>query len=239
MLLKKIYLGKDKVMRFTKKIKKLILNTYEYIRRVKLNLRKDIEVGKGAKTRNATVSSFVRVGDCCNVRGGVIGSYSYLGNNCDLPQTKIGKFCSISNNVILAAGNHPLGYVSTSPYTYSAIDWSFSKENKFGKEFFYTSEREHMLCEIGNDVWIATGAVLVCGNHALKIGDGAVVAAGAVVTKDVPPYAVVAGCPAEIIKYRFNKETIEKLLNLEWWDKDSDWIKENVSFFTDIATIIQ
>lgn len=96
-----------------------------------------------------------------------------------------------------------------------------------------------MLCEIGNDVWIATGAVLVCGNHALKIGDGAVVAAGAVVTKDVPPYAVVAGCPAEIIKYRFDKDTIEKLLNLKWWDKDSDWIKEKVSVFTDIATIIQ
>lgn len=114
-------------MRFTKKIKKLILNTYEYVRRVELNLRKDVEVGKSTKTRNATVSSFVRIGDRCNVRGGVISSYSYSGNNCDLPQTKIGKFCSISNNVILAAGNHPLGYVSTSPYTYSAIDWSFSK----------------------------------------------------------------------------------------------------------------
>lgn len=221
-------------MRFTKKIKKLVLNIYECMRRVRLNLKKDIEVGKGAKTRNATVSSFVSIGDFCNVRGGVVNSYTYMGDRCELPQTAIGKFCSISNNVMLAAGNHPLNYVSTSPYTYSAIDWSFSKENKFDKEFFYTSEREHMLCEIGNDVWIATGAVLVCGNHALKIGDGAVVAAGAVVTKDVPPYAVVAGCPARIIKYRFDEVTIEKLLNFKWWDKDPSWIKNNINKFLNV-----
>lgn len=165
-------------------------------------------------------------------RGGV-GSYSYMGDYCELPQTEIGKFCSIAAHVTLAAGNHPVEYLSTSPYTYSPIKNSFAEKQLYPQEFFYTDEKHKYLCKIGNDVWIGTGAMLVCGSKALNIGNGAVVAAGAVVTKDVPPYAIVMGCPARVLKYRFSEETISKLDSEKWWNKDEDWIRKSVESFSD------
>lgn len=156
-----------------------------------------------------------------------------MGDYCELPQTEIGKFCSIAAHVILAAGNHPVDYLSTSPYTYSPIKNSFTKKQLYPQEFFYTDEKHNYLCKIGNDVWIGTGAMIVCGSKALNIGDGAVVAAGAVVTKDVPPYAVVAGCPARVLKYRFLDEMISNLENEKWWDKDEEWIRKSVEKFSD------
>ena len=81
---------------------------------------------------------------------------------------------------------------------------------------------------IGNDVWIATGAIVL---RKCKIGDGAIVGAGAVVTKDVPPYAIVAGVPAKIIGYRFSKEYIDRLLNIKWWNFSDDIINKEIYDF--------
>ena len=81
---------------------------------------------------------------------------------------------------------------------------------------------------IGNDVWIGAQSILVSG---IKIGDGAVIAANSVVTKDVPPYAIVGGSPAKVINYRFSEEIISELANLKWWDWDLAKIKKNRSFF--------
>ena len=86
--------------------------------------------------------------------GGGVASYSYIGNFCELPQTEIGKFCSIANHVILAAGNHPVDYVSTSPYTYSLIKNSLSKKQIYNDEFFYC-DNNNQLCRIGNDEAVA------------------------------------------------------------------------------------
>lgn len=162
-----------------------------------------------------------------------MSSFSYMGDYCELPQVEVGKFCSIAAHVTLAAGNHPMSYVSTSPYTYSTIRNSFTKKQLYTQEFFYTDENHKYLCKIGNDVWIGTGATLVCGSKALNIGDGAVIAAGSVVTKDVPPYAVVAGCPAKILHYRFSDEMISKVEKEKWWDKSEEWIRESVKSFSD------
>ena len=81
---------------------------------------------------------------------------------------------------------------------------------------------------IGNDVWIGSHALILGG---VKIGDGAVIGAGAVVTKDVPPYAVVGGVPARIIKYRFSQEIIDKLLEIKWWNLPENILKENIKLF--------
>ena len=150
----------------------------------------------------------------------------------------IGKFCSIAAHVTLAAGNHPMNYISTSPYTYSKIKNSFAEAQLYNDEFNYI-ENSNYLCEIGNDVWIGTGAILVCGNKALTIGDGAVIAAGAVVTKDVPPYAIVAGCPAKIQKYRFSEDTISWLERKKWWTKSNDWIRKNVDAFSNPEKLLE
>lgn len=203
----------------------------------KFNINRNIEIGRHTKVRMAKIGEYVRVGDFCNIQRGGVKSYSYLGNYCELPQTSIGKFCSVAGHVILAAGNHPMNYLSTSPYTYDVIHGSFTNTKLYSDEFYYTDDSHDYLCEIGNDVWIGTGALLVCGSNALHIGNGAVIAAGAVVTKDVPPYAIVAGNPAKVIRYRFSSEVIEKLEKEKWWDRDQEWIKKHVKQFSEVENI--
>lgn len=87
---------------------------------------------------------------------------------------------------------------------------------------------------IGNDCWIGQRAILIGG---ITIGDGAVVMAGAVVTKDVPPYAMVGGVPAKIIKYRYDEETIDFLLKAQWWNRPIEWLKENHALLCDIERL--
>lgn len=107
---------------------------------------------------------------------------------------------------------------------------SFVKTQKF-EEFKYIDEDKKFLSSIGNDVWIGTDAVIMQG---VTVGDGAVVAAGALVTKDVPPYAIVGGVPAKIIRYRFSESDIQFLMELKWWEKDIEWIKKYADYFADI-----
>lgn len=213
--------------------KSLLRKTANLAQWLRFNLSNSIEIGRNSKVRGAKIAKNVKIGSHCNIQRGRVSSFSYMGDYCELPQVEIGKFCSIAAHVTLAAGNHPMSYVSTSPYTYSTIRNSFTNKQLYTQEFFYTDEDHKYLCKIGNDVWIGTGATLVSGSKALNIGNGAVSAAGAVVTKDVPPYAVVAGCPAKILRYRFSDETISELEKEKWWDKSEDWIRESVEAFSD------
>lgn len=91
--------------------------------------------------------------------------------------------------------------------------------------------------EIGNDVWIGQYAVILPSCH--RIGDGAVIGAGSIVTSDVPDYAMVAGNPARILKYRFGEETVSKLKAIKWWDWDLSFIKENVGAFESPELVIE
>ena len=115
----------------------------------------------------------------------------------------VGRYCSFASNVRYFGANHPMHFVSMSPYFYNS---QFSKNVK-------DIERKHLI--IGNDCWIGYGVIIT--SKCCSIGNGAVIAAGSVVTKDVPAYAVVAGSPAQIIKYRFDKKIIEEIENSEWW----------------------
>lgn len=151
-----------------------------------------------------------------------LGDYSYVGTDVRLNYTTIGKFCSIGPGVYAGLGVHPTStFVSTSNHFYSG------DPNCKGIPYF----KEYRETLIGHDVWIGARATLVDG---IKIGDGAVIGAGAVVTKDVPPYAVAVGVPAKVVKYRFSPEEISFLLNYKWWEKDLEWILENKNLFQDI-----
>lgn len=85
-------------------------------------------------------------------------------------------------------------------------------------------------------MWIGANVLAIAG---IKIGDGAIVAAGSVVTKDVPPYAIVGGVPAKIIRYRFTDEQIKDLLNMQWWNKGEAWIRSHAEYFDDVQRLIE
>jgi acetyltransferase-like isoleucine patch superfamily enzyme len=128
-----------------------------------------------------------------------IGRRSYANDALIREQTKIGRYCSIGRRVTIGAQNHPLNWLSTHPFQKEKGDTGFQIQST----------------TIGNDVWICDNAIVRCG---VKVGDGAVVAAGAVVTKDVAPYTIVGGVPAKKLGQRFDDTVIRRLLRLRWWD---------------------
>jgi acetyltransferase-like isoleucine patch superfamily enzyme len=146
----------------------------------------------------------------CIINNSEIHSYTYLGKNCLVQNTSIGKFCSIANDVLIGLGNHPLDLLSTSPLFYRINNPLHISLMKTDRDIV-----EYKPISIGNDVWIGTRSIIMDG---VSIGHGAVIAANSAVTKDVPPYAVVGGVPAKIIKYRFPAEKIASIIKSKWWD---------------------
>lgn len=151
-----------------------------------------------------------------------LGEHTYINHTTTIGySTKIGKYCSIAANTCIGMGNHLLDCLTTHPFIYT------NNIKQYGDIICDSSKlvklTEKGVTQIGNDVWIGYGAIVTSG---VKIGDGAVIAAGAVVTKDVEPYSIVGGVPAKHIRYRFDKETIDGLLETKWWDLDENFIKE-------------
>lgn len=161
-----------------------------------------------------------RVLSNCILNNTELGSYSYLGRNCLIQNVKIGRFCSIANDVMIGLGTHPIDNFSTSPLFYrtkNTFNISLVPEDLAFEEYKTTI--------IENDVWIGARVTILDG---VTIGNGAIVASGSVVTKDVPPYAIVGGVPAKIIKYRFEKEKIDFYSKEEWWNGDLETIKVKI-----------
>lgn len=164
-----------------------------------------------------------------------MGYASYISDHSFIKNTVIGRYTCIANEVMTVAGNHPISFVSVHPAFYSTTQkLSYIRQRKFD-DFRYLDSDRRISVVIGNDVWVGARATILEG---VTIGDGAVIAAGAVVTKDVPPYAVVGGVPAKVIKYRFDEDTIQKLLELKWWEKDQEWIKSHADDFDDVEHLL-
>jgi acetyltransferase-like isoleucine patch superfamily enzyme len=156
------------------------------------------------------------------VNNSTIESYSYVGKNCIIQNTQISKFCSIANDVCIGLGSHPLTNFSTSPIFYR-------KKNPFDLDFIDENLdfEEYKQISIGPDVWIGSRVIILDG---INIGTGAVIAANSVVTKNVAPYAIVAGVPAKLIRFRFNEAIVQRLLNSKWWELDLNDIKSFLKF---------
>lgn len=166
---------------------------------------------------------------------GRLGYSSYIGANSRV-SANVGRYCSISDDVKTVAGVHPTtDFVSTSPVFYSLQKVAGVRYVDTQKFIEYRRAEINVDVIIGNDVCISTGVIIIGG---LRIGDGAVIGAGSIVTKDVPPYSIVAGVPAQIISMRFEKEQIDFLLEFKWWNKKEPWLRENALFFEDIEKFI-
>ena len=204
-----------------------------YIRNIIIRLKsKKIKLEKNVRLKNVIFQSNNKIGKNTKVSYTSLGIGTYIGSNCNITKTKIGKYCSIGSEVKTIYGKHPTSkYVTTHPFAFNntmeKIGFKFEPNNKFRDENCNKLKR----IEIGNDVWIGNNVLILEG---IKIGDGAIIGAGAVVVKDVPEYAIVVGVPAKIIKYRFSIEEIKFLKDFKWWDKDLEWIKENIDLFSNI-----
>jgi virginiamycin A acetyltransferase len=135
-----------------------------------------------------------------------IHPWSYIA-----PKSVIGRYSQMSVHGYIGGGRHPTDWLSTHFFQYKP-DWlGYPEDHPFGLLGAFEETRPTV---IGNDCWIGAHAVIMGG---VTVGDGAIVGAGAVVTRDVPPYAIVAGVPARLIRYRFSEEVIQQLLELRWW----------------------
>ena len=150
-----------------------------------------------------------------------LGRYSYITRDSFIYYADIGNFCSIAGNVTIGLPEHNLNCVSTSPVF-------FKEDNYFNKNFARNIPQEQKRVQIGNDVWVGENAIILSG---VSIGNGAVIAAGAVVTKNVPPYSIVGGVPAKIIRYRMNEKSIVELEKSKWWEWTETKLRNNPDFF--------
>lgn len=170
--------------------------------------------------------------------GGKLGYGSYIMEDCWLP-CDIGRYCSIGNRVRITIGTHPThDYVSTHPAFFSTMKqagFTYVKEKKI-KEFSYTDVRREIYATIGNDVWIGDDVRILQG---VTIGDGAIIGSCALVAEDVPPYAIVGGVPARIIRMRFDADTVSFLEQFQWWNKDPSWLQEHADDFEDIEEAVR
>lgn len=197
-------------------------------------LRGDGKIAKSVKKRGSTIFGDVQIGAGSKIVRGVfmetnsqiiIGKYTSInGPNTDLVSAinkiRVGNFCSIARNVSIQEFNH----------NFDTITSYHIQKNIFGKD----SKLD--ICSngdvvIGNDVWIGTQCIILSN---AKIGNGAIIAANSVVNGEIPPYAIAAGSPAKVIKYRFDSDTIKLLEETKWWDWSVDRIKRNPSLFQGI-----
>lgn len=184
----------------------------------------------------ATIGGDIRYGshvvlcDHAAVYGVTIGSHAYVGTNSHLQYATIGSFVSIGPDVRIGLGKHPVDLVSTYPSFYAS---HASAAVRMARK---VSMPEYERIVIGSDVWIGSRAMVVDG---VTVGHGSVIAAGAVVTKDVLPYSIVGGVPARHIRYRFSPEVIADLLGIAWWNWPQDLILERAEDFADVRYFVE
>jgi phosphonate metabolism protein (transferase hexapeptide repeat family) len=163
-----------------------------------------------AEVRDCTLGRYTDIGARTILLEVEVADYSYIVNDSNIAYAKIGKFCSIAAMTRINPGNHPMHRASQAHFTYRASSYFPGEADDAD---FFEWRRAHRVV-IGHDVWIGHGAIVLPGR---SIGDGAVIAAGSIVTKDVAPYNIVAGNPARLIRPRFPTQIAARMEKLKWW----------------------
>lgn len=220
------------------------------IKKVLSKLNNKIKIRKIAREKRAIIKTSsigknVQIGRNCLICKGVkiesnvnIGDYTYINLDTTVDSNvNIGKYCSISKNVFIAPGTHEYKYVTTHPILFNLF-WRKQMNILEKDNYIKKIGKQDSITNIGNDVWIGLNAIIMRG---ITIGDGAVIGAGAVVTKDVEPYSIVVGNPAKHIKYRFESTYVEELKNMQkkWWDYSPEELAERFEDMYNIKDFIE
>ena len=196
-----------------------------------LNRKNKLKLGFRTNISNSRFGNYNTIYDNVVLKDVILGDFSYIANSSNIWNTVIGKYCCIGSNVKCGLGVHPSNtYVSIHPIFYSLERQS---QITFADKQYFEESKKNV---IGNDVWVGANVII---NGGVEIGDGAIIASGSIVTKNVPPYAIVGGVPAKIIKYRFAEDEIEFLLKYKWWELEPKFLKKNILFFHDIKKLLK
>lgn len=222
------------IIRLDNKMKRILKTIYFKIK----NINKNVYISWKSNILNNTIfEGYNKVWDNSTF-GGKLGLCSYIGANCFL-RAKVGRFTSIAYGCESITGRHTYKapFVSTSPVFISTKGQTGLRivEKDVIDEMVQADKENNYDIIIGNDCWLGYKVSVVSG---IKIGDGAVALSHSFVTKDIPPYAIVAGIPAKIIGYRYNEEQIKDLLRIKWWDFPLQQIIDNKELFLDIDKFI-
>ncbi len=170
-----------------------------------------------ASVRDSTLGAYTEVGARTTLAEVEFGDYSYVVHDSQIIYASIGKFCSIASHTRINPGNHPLERVALNHFTYRASAYGLGPD----EASFFDWRRQHHV-RLGHDVWLGHGVIVLPG---VTIGSGAAIGAGTVVTKDVPPFAVVVGNPGRVLRFRFPEEIRAALLRIAWWH----WPRERLA----------
>lgn len=204
------------------------IESYNTGEKIKLAIKPYISVH--AIIKESSFGKYTEVGDFSNISDTIMDDYSYVSEYTQITNTIIGKFANIASQVRINPGFHPYEMPCQHHLLYRREMYGFGDDDK---AFFNYRKTQKVI--IGHDTWVGHGAVIMPG---IKIGNGAIIGANAVVTKDVPPYAIVAGVSSKILKYRFSKDIINKIEEIAWWDWSHDEISERIDDLKDIREFI-
>lgn len=181
-------------------------------------------IGRDCDIVNSRFAGFTKIGDMTRVLNSEFGAYSYCDRLCDIANATVGKFSNIAAQVRIGATDHPLDRASLHHFTYRQ-DYYFDGTGPWPEHW---ERRDARRAAIGHDTWLGHAAMVKPG---VSLGHGAVVAAGAIVTRDVPPYAIVAGNPARILRFRLPEDLARRMIALAWWDWDNATLQARIEDF--------
>jgi len=209
----------------------VVIWLYRAIQSTAMEFRsRNLKIGYLSKCVSCSFGNYNTIYKNVSLNTVLLGDFTYVSDGTKISKAKIGKFCSIGPDCKIGLGKHPSSkFVSTHPVFFSMLKQaqvSFSNKNRF---------EEFEEINIGNDVWVGANAIILDG---VTVSDGVIIGAGSVVTKDIPPYAIVGGIPAKIIKYRFERNEIDQLLKIKWWDMDLDYLRKNYKKLHDIKKFL-
>ncbi|MEW2919258.1 chloramphenicol acetyltransferase [Ruegeria sp. ANG10] len=180
------------------------------------------------KITESSFGAYVEIGAGSRIANSLLGDYSYCDRTCDIANAEIGKFANIASFTRIGATDHPMEKASLHHFLYRSADyWDDAQDDP---DWF--ALRASRTAKIGHDTWIGHAAII---KPEVTIGHGAIVASGAVVTKDVPPYTIVGGVTAQPIRRRFSKEITARMLALAWWDWDNQRLRAALPDFRSLS----